>query len=275
MKRRRLFACTLGLAASVPALARAQAGTRARVGWLAPGASEPDWTFFRKSMSDLGWIEGRTIDYQYRSAGSDLSRIDALAAELVELKVNVLVAYFTPAINAARRATSTIPIVFTGGAIDTGIVGNFAHPTGNITGVGRGGASLAGKEVQLIRDMLPSSRRIVAFCNAPDPFSVPFRNQLEKAAGAEGVKLEVVMIHAPSELQPAFDKLAVHLPDAVVVQPSLPIKDAARLALALRLPAVSPAPGFAEMGGLFASHADEADIERTVANYTSRIGLLP
>ena len=222
-------------------------------------------------MADLGWIEGKTIDYAYRSAGSDLSRIDGLAAELVGLKVDVLVAYFTPAINAAHKATTTIPIVFNGGAIDSGIVGNFAHPTGNLTGIGRGSAGLAGKEVQLIHDVLPSARRIVAFCNAPDPFSVPFRRQLEKAASAQGLGLEAIMIHAPSELQPAFEKLASHRPDAVIVQPSLSIKDAARLALALRLPAVSPAPEFAEVGGLFANHADEADIERTVASYTSRI----
>src|SRR5690349_16641652 len=99
MRRRRFIAYTVGLAASVPAPLYAQTGARARVGWLAPGACEPDWTYFRNAMSDLGWIEGRTIDYEYRSAGSDLRRIDALAAELVGLKVDVLVAYFTPAIN--------------------------------------------------------------------------------------------------------------------------------------------------------------------------------
>jgi putative ABC transport system substrate-binding protein len=272
MKRRTFISRMAGLAAMLPAMARAQSGMTRHVGWLAPGACEPDWTYFRKSMVDLGWIEGQTIKYEYRSAGSDLSRIDALAAELVGLKVDVLVAYFTPAINAVHKATSTIPIVFTGGAIDAGIVGHdFAHPAGNMTGVGRGGASLAGKEVQLIRDVLPSARRIVALCNAPDPFSVPFRDQLEKAARTEGVQLDAVMIHAPSELQSAFDRMAAERPDAVVVQPSLPVKDAARLALDYRLPAVSPSPAFAEFGGLFASHADEADIERIVASYTSKI----
>lgn len=272
MKRRAVIAGTAGLTMVMPALAQAQIGARRLVGWLAPGACEPDWTYFRKSMADLGWIEGKTINYEYRSAGSDLSRIDALANELVRLKIDVLVAYFTPAINAAHKATSTIPIVFTGGAIDAGIVGrDFAHPAGNITGVGRGGASLAGKEVQLIRDVLPSARRIVALCNAPDPFSVPFRSQLEQAARAEGLELATVMIHAPAELQPAFERIAAQPPDALVVQPSLPIKDAARLALAHRIPAVSPSPAFAELGGLFASHADEADIERTVASYTSKI----
>ena len=271
MRRRNFIAGITGAVATWPVALRAQSRKVAHVGWLAPGRCEPDWTYFRNSMADLGWIEGKTIDYDYRSASSDLSRIDGLAAELVGLKVDVLVAYFTPAINAARKATTTIPIVFNGGAIDSGIVGNFAHPTGNLTGIGRGSAGLAGKEVQLIHDVLPSARRIVAFCNAPDPFSVPFRRQLEKAAAAQGLGLEAIMIQAPSELQPAFEKLAAHRPDAVIVQPSLSVKDAARLALALRLPAVSPAPEFAEVGGLFANHADEADIERTVANYTSRI----
>jgi putative ABC transport system substrate-binding protein len=271
VRRRKFITGIGGTAAAWPVSVRAQSRQHALVGWLTPGACEPDWTDFRKSMADLGWIEGKSIGYEFRSAQSDLSRIDALAAELVRLTVDVLVAYFTPAINAAHKATTTIPIVFTGGAIDAGIVGNFAHPTGNITGVGRGGANLAGKEVQLIRDVLPSARRVVAFCNEPDPFSVPFRHQLEKAALANGLKLEAVMIKGPAELEPAFKKLAAHLPDALVVQPSLPIKEAAQLALALRLPAVSPAPEFAEFGGLIANHADEADIERTVADYTSRL----
>ncbi len=222
-------------------------------------------------MTDLGWIEGQTVDYEFRSAGADLSRIDALAAELVDLKVDVLVAYFTPAINAARKATSTIPIVFTGGAIDAGMVGSLAHPAGNLTGIGRGGALLGGKSVQLFRDIKPSARRIAAFCNAPDPFSVPFRRQLEQAAAAEGLQFEAVMLNAPSELEPAFDRLAENPPDALFVQPSLPIKEAARFGLARRIPVVSPAPGFAELGGLFTIHADEADIERTVAGYTSRL----
>ncbi len=271
MRRRNFIVGFAGNMAAWPAAGRAQSGKVAHVGWLAPGACEPDWTYFRKSMAELGWTEGKSIKYEYRSAGSDLSRLSTLAAELVKLNVDVLVAYFTPAINAAHKATSTIPIVFTGGAIEAGIVGNFTHPTGNITGVGRGGAALAGKEVQLIHDVLPSARRIGAFCNAPDPFSLPFRRQLENAAHVQGLELEPVMIKAPSELELAFKKLAERRPDALVVQPSLPIKDAARLALAIRLPAVSPAPEFAELGGLFANHADEADIERTVASYTSRI----
>ena len=270
MKRRAFITGAVGL--TMPVGASAQSGGQRHVGWLTPGACEPDWTYFRKSMAELGWIEGQTVKYEYRSAGSDLSLIDGLAFELVRLKIDVLVAYFTPAISAARKATSTIPIVFNGGAIDSGIVGHdFARPAGNMTGIGRGSAGLAGKEVQLIRDVLPSARRIVALCNAPDPFSVPFRNQLQKAARAEALELDAVMIHGPSELHAAFDRIAAQPPDALIVQPSLPVKDVARFALNHRLPAVSPAPAFAELGGLFASHADEADIERTVASYTSQI----
>lgn len=222
-------------------------------------------------MTHLGWIEDKTISYEYRTAGADLSRIDALATELVQLKADVIVAYYTPAIKAAYKATSIIPIVFTGGAVDAGMVGSFAHPTGNLTGISRGGAVLGAKCVQLIREVLPQARRIAALCNAPDPYSVPFRRVLEKAADAASFQLEVIMLNSPSELRPAFDKLAIDPPAALVVQPSLPIKDVARLALEHHQPAVSPAPKFAEFGGLFAYHADEADIERTVADYTSKI----
>ena len=271
MRRRDFVGHAFGLVASMPVLARAQGRQPARVGWLAPGNSEPDWTLFRKAMADHGWIEDKTIAYEYRTAGSDLSRIDALAAELVQLKVDLIVAYFTPAIKASRKATSTIPIVFTGGAVDAGMVGSFAQPAGNLTGIARGGTVLGAKCVQLIHEVLPQARRIAGLFNAPDPYSVPFRRVLQKAADTSSFQLEVVTLNSPSELQSAFDKLAVDRPDALVVQPSLPIKDVARLALEHHLPAVSPGPRFAEFGGLFAYHADEADIERTVADYASKI----
>ena len=109
MRRRNFIAGITGAVATCPVALRAQSRKVAHVGWLAPGRCEPDWTYFRKSMADLGWIEAKTIDYAYRSAGSDLSRIDGLAAELVGLKVDVLVAYFTPAINAAHKATPPSP----------------------------------------------------------------------------------------------------------------------------------------------------------------------
>ena len=248
----------------------AQASPR-RVGWLAPGVSEPAWTLFKDGMAKLGYIEGKTVVYDQRSAQSDLGKIDALAAAMVAAKPDVIVAYFTPSIWAAKKATSTIPIVFVGGAVETGLVGDFAHPTGNLTGVLGGVIPLSGKSVQLLREINPVTRHVVALCNKPDPFSVPFLAEIQKVGVAEHVEIEPVMIQHTGELPAAFDKMESRRPDGIVVQPSLPLKEVAALALAHRLPATCSSRRFAELGGLFAYAADQPELYRIVARYTDRI----
>jgi putative ABC transport system substrate-binding protein len=222
-------------------------------------------------MAKLGYVEGKTVVYDQRSAQSDLGKIDALAAAMVAARPDVIVDYFTPSIWAAKRATSAIPIVFVGGAVVTGLVGNFAHPTGNLTGVLGGVITLSGKSVQLLREINSNVRHVVALCNKPDPFSVPFLAEIEKVGAAQQIEIEPVMIEHAGDLPGAFDRMEARRPDGIVVQPSLPQKDVAALALAHRLPATCSSRRFAELGGLFAYAADQPELYRVVARYADRI----
>lgn len=268
--RRRWLAATVLAPLLAAGRTFAQAPAR-RVGWLAPGLSEPGWSLFKSAMAKLGYVEGKTVVYDQRSAQSDLGKIDALAAAMVAAKPDVIIAYFTPSIWAAKKATSAIPIVFVGGAVETGLVGSLAHPTGNLTGVLGGVIPLSGKSVQLLREINPNVRHVVALCNKPDQFSEPFLAEIEKVGAAEQVEIEPVMIEHAGDLPVAFDKMERRRPDGIVVQPSLPQKDVAALALAHRLPATCSSRRFAELGGLFAYAADQPELYHIVARYADRI----
>lgn len=267
---RRRWLATAALAPLVSGRSLAQAPAR-RVGWLAPGPSEPARTLFKSAMAKLGYIDGKTVVYDQRSAQSDLGKIDALAAAMVAAKPDVIIAYFTPSIWAAKKATSTIPILFVGGAVETGLVGDVAHPTGNLTGVFGPAIKLSGKSVQLLREIDPDVRRVAALCNKPDPFSVPFLAEIEKVGTAEHLEIAPVMVEHAAELPAAFDRMEARRPDGIAVQPSLPQKDVAALALAHRLPATCPSRLFAESGGLFAYAADQPEMFRILARYADRI----
>ncbi len=255
----------------LPAGRTAAQARLARVGWLAPGVFGPAWDLFEQAMAKLGYVEGKTVTYDRRSAGSDLGKIDALAAAMVAAGPDVIVAYFTPSIWAAKKATSTIPIVFIGGAVETGLVGDFAHPTGNLTGVLGGVIPLSGKSVQLLHEINAGTRHVVALCNGPDPFSVPFLAEIRKSGAAQHIEIEPVIVQHAGELPAAFDRMEGRRPDGIVVQPSLPQKDVADLALAHRLPATCSSRRFAELGGLFAYAARQPELLQTLAGYTDRI----
>jgi putative ABC transport system substrate-binding protein len=130
---------------------------------------------------------------------------------------------------------------------------------------------LAGKCVELVRDMLPSARRVAALVNAPDPFSKPFLEQVSLGGAASGIAIEPIMIHSAEELEAAFPPMAKNRPDAVIVQPSLPARRSAALALQYRLPAVSFVRGIVDEGGLMSYGADEADAYRRAAVFVDKI----
>ena len=273
---RRKFLATLGAAAAWPLAARAQqAGKLPTVGALVIGNTDPTqfWREFRQGLRDLGYVEGQNIRFQFRSAQGQLSRLPELAAELVGLKVDVIVAWFTPAALAAKQATSEIPIVMaeTGDPIGTGLVASLPRPGGNVTGIASVTAELAGKSVQLIRDMLPSARRVTALANATDPFFKPFLEQIQLGGEATGTTINPVMISSPEEFETAFAAMEKDRPDAIIVQPSLPTKRAAELALQQRLPAFSVPRWFAEQGGLMSYSAIYADLFRKAAVYVDKI----
>src|SRR5262249_42698978 len=229
---------------------------------------EQFWRVFRQGLHDLGYVEGQNIRFEFRSANGRLDRLPELAAELVRLKVDIIVTWFTPTAVAARQATREIPIVSaeTGAPGGLGLVASLPRP-----GVTTVAAELAGKSVQLIRDMLPSARRVTALANAIDPFSKPFLEQIQLGGEVTGTTINPIRISSPDEFETAFAAMDQDRPDAVIVQPSLPSRRAAELALKHRVPAVSVPRWFAEEGGLMAYSPRYPDLFRKAAVYVDKI----
>jgi len=275
--RRREFIGLLGGAAAVrPLAALAQQPKMPTVGALVIGNNNPEqfWREFRQGLRDLGYVEGQNIRFEFRSAEGHLDRLPELAAELVRLKIDIIVTWFTPTALAAKQATLEIPIVMaeTGDPVGTGLVASLPRPGGNVTGIASATAELAGKSVQLIRDMLPWARRVTALANATDPFSKPFLEQIRLGGEATGTTINPVRISSSEELEIAFASMEKDRPDAVIVQPSLPSKRAAELALNHRVPAVSVPRWFAEeQGGLMSYSAKYVDLFRKAAVYVDKI----
>jgi ABC-type uncharacterized transport system substrate-binding protein len=273
---RRKFLATLGGGAvSWPLATHAQQPKVPTIGALVIGNISPEqfWREFRQGLRDLGYVEGQNIRFEFRSAEGHLDRLPELAAELVRLKVDIIVTWFTPTALAAKQATHEIPIVMaeTGDPVGTGLVASLPRPGGNVTGMAAVTAELAGKTVQLIRDMLPAARRVTALANATDPFSKPFLEQIKLGGEATGTTINPVRISSPEEFESAFASMEKDRPDAVIVQPSLPSKRAAELALKHRVPAVSVPRWFAEQGGLMAYSPRYVDLFRKAAVYVDKI----
>ena len=252
-----------------------QAGTR-RVGALYLGTADAE--SFRQEIRDglreLGYVEGRNVAFEFRSAEGRLERLPDLAAELVRLRVDVIVALYVPCALAAKHATKEIPIVIVAGdPVETGIVPSLASSGSNITGVSLMAAASNGKSVELFRDMIPSVRRVGVLGHATNPvFAKAMLEQVERAGRPTGVEIRpVTMVGAPDDFEPAFAAMAKDRVDAVVVQGSLAIKPIADLAIKYRLPSASTARAYAEVGGLMAYGADGPASFRHGAAFVQRI----
>jgi putative ABC transport system substrate-binding protein len=275
LKRGEFITLLGGAAVAWPLAAFAQQPRVPTIGALVIGNISPEqfWREFRQGLRDLGYVEGQNIRFEFRSAEGHLDRLPELAAELVRLKVDIIVTWFTPTALAAKQATREIPIVMaeTGDPIGTGLIASLARPGGNVTGIASVTAELSGKCVELIRDMLPSARRVTALANVTDPFSKPFLEQIELGGKATGTAIRPIKISSNDEFETAFAAMEKDRPDAIIVQPSLPTKRAAELALQQRLPAVSVPRWFVEQGGLMSYSAIYADLFRKAAVYVDKI----
>lgn len=191
----------------------------------------------------------------------------------MRLKVNVIVPWFTPAAIAAKQATHEIPIICAacGDMVGTGLVESLARPGGNVTGNSSLNAELAAKTVELIREIVPAAKRVAALANAADPFSTSFLKQLQLAGEATSTVIEPIMIHGTEELDAAFAAMEGRPPDAIVVQPSLPTKRAADLALSHRIPAVCAWRQFPRDGGLAAYFGAEDQMYRQAAVFVDKV----
>jgi putative ABC transport system substrate-binding protein len=269
--RRREFIALVGGAAAWPLAARA--AKLPRLGVLVPANPEPFWSLFREGLREHGYAAGQSIQFEFRSADGKPDLLPTLAAELVRLEVDIIVASQTPAATAAKKATTKIPIVMAaaGDPVGTGLVASLARPGGNVTGLSGTTAELGGKIIELIREMLPSTRRIAVLANATDPFTRFFVQQIEAGGQTLGVAIQTIMVRGVEEFAAAFAAMVRERADAVVVQPSLPRKPAIDLALRHRLPPISPTPLFPSEGGLMSYSANQSTLYRRAAYYIDRI----
>ena len=267
--------CALAVFAA-PLVAHGQPSRVARIGALYIGIADAD-SFkkeLREGLRELGYVEGQNIAFEFRSAGGQLDQLPRLAAELVRLKVDVMVALYVPCALAAKQATRDIPIVIIAGdPVETGIVPSLARPGGNITGVSLMASALAGKSVELFRDMLPSARRVGVLGQSTNPvFAKAMLDEVLLAGGPTGIKIgPVVMIRGPEEAETAFATMVRERADAVVVQGSLAVKSLTDMAIKYRLPTASTTRSFVEIGGLMTFGADGPASVRHGAQFVQRI----
>ena len=250
-----------------------------RIGYLSlasqPGLREAT---FIQALRDLGWIDGQSISIEYRWAAGNVNHLPALAEELVRLKVDLIVAGATPAIQAAKNATSTIPIVIPSAAdpVGTGLVASLARPGGNVTGLSHMHPDLAGKRLELLRELLPMLSQVAFLGYAPGTGQQPFLTEAQDAAQTFRMRFQPLMLRSPKEIEGAFSAITKERSGALIVQPTFiaPLGHGPRiaeLAIKHRLPTVSDGFGFADTGGLAFYGPDTGSMHRRAAVYVDKI----
>jgi putative ABC transport system substrate-binding protein len=272
--RRREF---LGLVSAVmlPAEARGQQATTRTIGVLTLASSDqtPLIDALREGLSEAGYVEGRNLRLEVRSAPGRADLQLEKAAELVRLKVDLIVTFFTPSALAAKQATSDIPIVMAGAGdpVATGLVTSLARPGGNVTGQSSGGAEVTGKSVELIRELIPAARRIGVMADDGDPFAKPYMMQIGQAARNAGMEA-VPLIARPGEpLEPIFENLTGKRLDALLIQGSSARKEMLDLAIQHRLPALTSIRLGPSLGALMSYGSDYLALARQSAVYIDKI----
>jgi len=233
---------------------------------------------FRQGMRELGYVEGKNVVIEFRHAEGKRDRLPALAAELVRLKVDVIVTGGGNATRAAKKATSTIPIVMaqSGDPVAEGFVVSLARPGGNITGLSSLGPELRGKRLELLKEIVPTLSRLAYFGTSTAANDARNLRETEVVAGALGVKVQQIDVLGPKDFEPAFRAASKAKADAVFVQVWGAIlnphrAEFARLAIKSRLPTVYSNPQYVESGGLMTYGVSEVDLNRRAATYVDKI----
>jgi ABC-type uncharacterized transport system substrate-binding protein len=282
--RRRAFITLLGGAAAWPLAAHAQqSGKTPRIGTLMPGPSElseATLNAFMRGLRELGYTEGQNIAIERRYADWKLDRLPELAADLVRLKVDVIVALSTPPGRAAKQATSTIPIVVAGMADPVGdeLVASLARPNGNVTGTTFLGPELIAKRLGLLKEAVPGAFRVAVLWH-PGVYSErtmgDMLNETEAAARTLGMQLQLLGARGPNDFDEAFSAMNRDRADALLLFPSpmlyLEHRRIVDLAAKSRLPAMYAAREFVDAGGLMAYGANLPDLFRRSATYVDKI----
>jgi putative ABC transport system substrate-binding protein len=282
--KRREFVTLLGGAAAAsiawPLAAIAQQSGKLRtIGFLGPntrsGAS--DWVAaLAQRLRELGWIEGRTVTIEYRWAEGREERLAEIAAEFVRLKVDVIVTSGTPAVMASKQATSVIPIVFAtaGDPVGSGLVASLARPGGNVTGLATLVADLAGKRLELLREIVPGLGRLAIMGNASNPFTVLELDEVQAAAGTLGLEVVTLEIRRAQDIAPAFEALKSRADALYVCTDALANTNRIRIstsALGVRLPTMHGSRDYVEAGGLMSYGPNYPDLFRRSADYVDKI----
>ncbi len=277
-RRTFLGALASGLLAAPLAAQAQQPGKVYRIGMLertSPATNAANFEAFRRGLRELGYVEGKNLVIEYRSADGRDERFAGLATELVRLNVDLILTRGTPAALAAKNATGTIPVVITGLAdpVGQGIVASLARPGGNITGVSAIVTELYAKRVELLRELLPRASRISALFNMSNPSLPPAWKEIETAARSLGMQPQLLDVRKPEDLGPAFDGAVRRRTDALVVGLDTLTQASQRLIVDLaakhRLPAVYASMEFA--GGLVVYGVNYPDHYRRAATFADRI----
>jgi putative tryptophan/tyrosine transport system substrate-binding protein len=271
VKRREFITLLSGIAAW-PLASTAQDGKT--VGVLVVGAPDPSVFLgvLRQGLRETGYTEGENIQLDIRSAEGKAERLPDLAAELVRRRVDVIVGFQTPAVQAAKNATTEIPIVMDAGdPVGMGFVSSLARPGGNVTGMSAETAELAPKSLEYLKQLVSPFRRLGLFLNASDPFRQPFLEHNQVGVSRLGLELQPTYVNGPGDLDSAFEVATSEKVDALMIQPSLAVARAAELALAHHLPAASLTGLFARAGGLLSYSANYTELWREMAVYVAKI----
>jgi putative ABC transport system substrate-binding protein len=271
-----LLAAPLGTAAAQPP------ETVPRVGYLISGShSDPQrqrlFEAFRQGLREVGYVEGQNIAIESRWAEGKDDRFPALVADLIRSKVDVIVTQSGAATRAAQQATRTIPIVMalSNDAVGSGLVASLSRPGGNVTGLTVMSTELVGKQIQLLKEMVPKLSRVALLTNPANPASASFLREAEAPVRALGLRLQTLEVRNPEEIDSAFAAMTRERAGALVILPDVLFlsqrRQIADIATKRHLPTVYGVAEYAEAGGLMAYGASHLDLVRRAATFVDKI----
>jgi putative ABC transport system substrate-binding protein len=280
LRRRQFLTLLGGMGVAWPVPARSQQpGKQPIIGFFSAltSSAASQWTaVFVQRLRELGWIEGRNIAIEYRWLGGRTERAEEIAAEFVRLKVDVIVTHATAPVLAAKQATSVVPIVFAVAADPLGadLVASLARPGGNVTGLSNQQTDLAGKRLELLREVVPGLRGLAIMCSVGNPSTVLDMGEAQAAAKALGLEITALEIRQPEDIASAFDALKGRAEALYVCGDTLTATNRIRintLAVAARLPTIHGGREFVEAGGLMSYAPSFLDHFRRAADLVDKI----
>src|SRR5438034_4913574 len=270
---------TCFLVTALPAEAQ-QPGKVPRMGFLSPFSPSATAIWlqaFRQGLHDLGWVEGKNISVEYRYAEGRNDRLPDLAADLVRLNFDIIVTAVTPDALAAKNATRTIPIVMAaaGDPVASGLVESLARPGGNITGLSQMNPDLAGKRLELLKEIVPKLSRVAVLWNPQDQMSTLSWNEIQPPGRSLKVRLHSIEVRNSSDFDRAFEDTTRARVGALAIMPApvfvVNLKRIADFAVKSRLPSIFHVAEFVDSGGLVSYGADRSDMFRRAATYADKI----